>query len=449
VRASSLVGHVVEVLDVVRGERRPADAIVREFFRARHYLGASDRRFIAERTFEVLRHHALLAHYCMEAHAALGTGGSMTRVPSIALAAAYELRSGNGQKPPEDLLGDFAGLWRMSVPDIDCAAFLDALRRAEISEAVQRDREQLISLQHSIPLFLVRDWLRRFGEEETLLLCRAINEPAPVTIRVNTLKASVEECRAALKGEMIDARPTLLSPYGLTLAKRVNAQGMHAFKQGWFEMQDEGSQILSLLAGARPGMVVVDACAGGGGKSLHLAALMENRGTLIAVDVDRTKLTNFEERTRRAGVTIARTVAAPPDADPAELRGVLADVVFVDAPCSGTGTLRRSPWLKLGLSEESVEPLTRLQRALLDRYAPLVKPGGRLLYATCSLLERENQAVVSAFLRGHGEFTLLPVREAAGNAVLPPGDAAGEYLELLPHKTGTDGFFGSVMVRKP
>lgn len=390
-----------------------------------------------------------MTHYCTEAIAALGGQRTTTRVPSITLAAAYELRCGAGRKAPQDLLGDFAGLWRMFVPDLECAAFLEAVSRVEIPEALRSDRERFLSLSYSLPPFLLRDWLRRHGEEETLLLCQAINGPAPVTIRVNTLKCSVEECRAALQGEVIDSRPTLLAPSGLTLSKRINVQGVHAFKQGWFEMQDEGSQILSLLACARPGMVVIDACAGGGGKSLHLAALMENRGTLIAVDVDRAKLANFEERARRAGVTIARTVAAPPDADPDELRGVPADVVFVDAPCSGTGTLRRSPWLKLTMTEESVEPLTRIQRALLDRYAPLVKPGGRLVYATCSLLERENQAVAGAFLREHQEFAPLAVRDAAGDAILPPGDAAGGYLELLPHRTGTDGFFGAVMVRKP
>jgi 16S rRNA (cytosine967-C5)-methyltransferase len=436
------------VLDVVRGERRPADAIVREFFRARHYLGASDRRYIAERTFDVLRHHTLVTHYCTEAIATLGVQRSYARVPSITLAAAYELRCGTTLRTPQELLGDFAGLWRMSLPELDCSAFLNAVCRVEFPDSLRSDRERFLSLQHSLPAFLLRDWLRRYGEEEALLLCKAINGPAPVTVRVNTLKCSVDQCREALRAEGIDARPTLLSPAGLTLSKRINAQGVRAFKQGWFEMQDEGSQLLSLLAGPRPGMVVIDACAGGGGKSLHCAALMENRGTLIAVDVDRTKLTNFEERTRRAGVNIARTVAAPPDADPEELRGLQADVVFVDAPCSGTGTLRRSPWLKLSLSEESVEPLTRIQRALLDRYAPLVKPGGRLVYATCSLLERENQAISGAFLRGHQEFAPLPVREAAGNAALPAGDAACGCLELLPHRTGTDGFFGAVMVRK-
>ena len=301
-RTSSLVGHVVEILDAVRADRRPADAVVREFFRARHYLGASDRRYIAERTFDILRHHSLLTLYGTEAFTALKAPVNPARTPSIALAAAYELRCGPGMGDP---LADFSGLWRMFVPDVDCGAYLDAVRRAEIPEAVRADPERLLSLQHSIPLFLLRDWLTRFGHDETLLLCQSMNGPAPVTIRVNTLKCSVEECRIALEKEGITGRPTLLSHAGLTLAKRINAQGIQPFKQGWFEMQDEGSQLLSLLASVRPGMTVIDACAGGGGKSLHLAALMENRGTVIAVDVDRAKLTNFEERSRRAGVTIA------------------------------------------------------------------------------------------------------------------------------------------------
>jgi 16S rRNA (cytosine967-C5)-methyltransferase len=448
VRASSLVGHVVEVLDSVRAGRRPADAVVREYFRARHYLGASDRRYIAERTFDVLRHHVLLKYYCTEALAATGTHTRMAVLPSIMLAAAYELRCTQDPGTPAEIEGSYAGLWRMFVPDVGCPVFLDALTRVGIPEGMRADPEVFLSLQHSLPRFMVAEWLRRFGGEEAARLCEAMNRPAPVTLRVNTLKCTVEECRLALLREGIEGTPAPLAPSALILKKRINAQGLEAFRRGWFEMQDEGSQLIALVPGVRPGMTVIDACAGGGGKSLHLAALMANAGTIIAADADRSKLTKFEERARRAGVSIARSVAVPPDADPVELRTVAADVVLVDAPCSGSGTLRRSPWLKLALEERAMVSLTRLQRSLLDRYAALVKPGGRLVYATCSVLEAENRVVADAFLREHPLFEPLPLRAAVGAAFPVPPENPEDALELLPHRNGTDGFFAVAMIRK-
>ncbi|MEW6510369.1 MAG: methyltransferase domain-containing protein [Bacteroidota bacterium] len=445
-RLSALIGHVVEVLDLIRAGRRPADAVVREFFRARHYLGASDRRYIAERTFDVVRHHALLTLLSREAFVSLGAVDPGPALSSVALVATHEVRCKESERAPDDLLPDIAGVWRMSFTDVECEAFLGEVRHAEIPPSVKDDDERFLSVRHSIPAFVVKDWLRRFGSGETASLCAAVNTPAPVTIRVNTLRCTLEECREALAHEGIMAQPTAMSPVGLHLAKRINAHGLHAFKQGWFEMQDEGSQVITPLTGACPGMTVVDACAGGGGKSLHLAALMNNRGRILAVDVDRSKLEQLEQRAHRAGVSIAETLhATSPDKSPLPAT-TCADVVLVDAPCSGTGTFRRSPWLKLNLTEATIPPLVRLQGNLLERYAGVVKPGGRLVYTTCSLLDEENRAVVERFLTSHPEFAPLPL-DAATNWQLQGNHDGGTYLELLPHKTGTDGFFGAILIR--
>jgi 16S rRNA (cytosine967-C5)-methyltransferase len=444
VKNSSLLGHVVELLDFVLAGRRPADAVVREFFRARHYLGSSDRRFIAERTFDVLRHYRLLT---LRSRIALGTPGAesvsgSSALPTVVLVAAHEA-SGAGPDSTE-LASDIAGIWDASSCGVPCAVFIEALSRAEIPDEIRSDPARMIALQHSMPDFVVEEWIGRFGAEETELLCGASNSNPPVSIRANALKGDVAECVAALAREGIAAGPGTLSRVGLVFPKRINAQGLHAFRQGFFEMQDEGSQILSMLMEARPGMTVLDACAGGGGKSLHLAAIMQNRGRIIALDTDARKLENLVLRGRRAGVTIATTTVVTEEAAAGEAPE--ADAVLVDAPCSGVGTFRRNPGAKLLCTVDYSLALSRQQRALLERYARSVRSGGRLVYSTCTLLRRENQDVVADFLSRHPEFSLVPaggVLDRQGIAC--PGQE--DYLELLPHKTGTDGYFAAVMVR--
>jgi 16S rRNA (cytosine967-C5)-methyltransferase len=442
VKTSSLIGHVVEVLDFVFDSRRPADAVVREFFRARHYLGSSDRRFIAERTFDVLRHHRLLTIRCRRALEVLPGAPVMPALPTVILVAAHEVTC--AARDRKELESDIGPLWGASVPEADCALFIEALARAELPEEVRRDGMRLIAVRHSMPDFVVGEWLERFGVEETEALCAASNGNPPVAIRANTLRGGVEECREALVREGIAAVPGPLSPVGLVLPKRINAQGLHSFRQGLFEMQDEGSQVLSMLLEVRPGMTVIDACAGAGGKSLHMAAMMQNRGKIIALDVDAKKLENLVMRSRRAGVTIATAEVVPgdgvsPDVPP-------ADAVLVDAPCSGVGTFRRNPGAKLLCTEEYSRSFSRRQSALLECYAPSVRIGGRLVYSTCTLVRRENQDVVGEFLSLHPDFSLVPAAEILPRqGVRCPGQ--GTYLELFPHRTGTDGYFAAVMVR--
>ena len=441
-KTASLIGHVVEVLDIVLAGRRPADAVVREFFRARHYLGSSDRRFIAERTFDILRHHRLLTLRCRMALERLPGAPVTPALPTVMLVAAHEVTCAGAER--NELESDITTLWGASVRETDCARFITALASVELPEDLLRDEMRMIAVRHSMPDFVVAEWLERFGAGETEALCAASNSNPPVSIRANALKGGVGECREALAKEGIAAVPGTLSPVALVFPKRINAQGLRSFRQGLFEMQDEGSQILSMLLEVRPGMTVLDACAGAGGKSLHIAAMMQNRGKIIALDVDARKLENLLVRSRRAGVTIAVEEVVAEDA---VFRAVPpADAVLVDAPCSGVGTFRRNPGAKLLCTEEYSISLSRRQSGLLERYAPSVRSGGRLVYSTCTLVRRENQDVVGEFLSLHPDFSLL----SAGDILLRqevrcPGQET--YLELFPHRTGTDGYFAAVMVR--
>src|SRR5690606_18093339 len=272
----------------------------------------------------------------------------------------------------------------------------------------------------------------------------AMNERAPLTARVNLLKGTREELIARLADEGVDARPCPLSPFGLFLETRINAFSLSSFKDGWFELQDEGSQLLGMLVDAPPTRVV-DACAGAGGKTLQLAAQMKNRGDLHALDVDAKRMDAMKKRARRAGVhnVRIRVIAADEAADAqlAEL-GPIADRVLVDAPCTGTGTFRRKPDARLRLTEEDVQLHVARQTLLIERFSALVKPGGRLIYGTCSLLPEENAEVVEAFLAQHPEYSVRPIAEELGET-LGAQVSSGPYLRLSPHQHGTDGFFGA------
>jgi len=275
-----------------------------------------------------------------------------------------------------------------------------------------------------------------------------LNTSAPTTLRVNSLKTSVEECQQRLTREGIGTERTRFSPVGLVLTKRVNLPSLQSFKEGWFELQDEGSQIIPLLVDPQPGEIVVDACAGGGGKALELAALMVNGGKVIALDVDERRLKELQKRAERAGAqNIEIRLACKDGAGPGSDRVEKADAVLIDAPCSGLGTLRRNPGNKWRVSPEFVEHISRQQLKLLEQWSPLLKPGGRLVYATCTLLRQENEDVVEDFLARHAEFRLDSSAQILSRWGLARLSQNG-YLYLYPHRHGTDGFFVAVMRKR-
>jgi 16S rRNA (cytosine967-C5)-methyltransferase len=444
-KRSSLIGHVIELHDAIRASKQPADIVVREFIRSRHYLGSKDRRFITEMVFGLIRNFKLINVYAEETLRLTGGATLPRTVPSVVLIAVYCVRVID--ETIDNLLPDLSGLWRVYVPDTNCERFLSTLSSVALPEWIGKDAGLSIATRYSFPESVVQEWIERYGADETEQLCASLNAPSPITVRVNTLATTVEHCEATLKQEGIEAHRTALSPVGLTLSKRINAQALQSFKSGYFEMQDEGSQLLSMLVQPSSGMTVVDACAGGGGKTLHLAALMQNSGAVIAIDVDQQRLMKMQERLHRAGVSIVRTyVAAQDQGSIDEFKG-RADTVLIDAPCSGVGTFRRNPGTKSKFTDTFVDSMALMQRNVLEKYSTLVKPGGRLVYSTCTLLKKENEDQVSAFLEQHSDFELV-----SGPAILLQQgvsvDSSPPFLTLLPHKTTTDGFFAAVMIRR-
>lgn len=438
-KASSLIGHVCELLDLIRPLNGPADTIVTEFFRKRHYLGSKDRRFIADTTFAILRNFALVRFHARQGLEPFNTSS----LPAIAMYISFAIKIQN--QASADVLSKVESSWRVSFPKIPCATFVDAIVRSHLPQTILESPLQRIAMMHSFPETIVQEWLERFGATETERLCAALNQPAPTVIRVNTLKATIEECRARLRAEGIESESTRLSPFGLVLNKRINAQASQAFKDGWFEMQDEGSQIISLLLDAKPGETIVDACAGGGGKTLHIAALMRNEGEIHAIDVDEKRLENVRPRLLRAGISIAHLHRSNDELIDS-LRGK-ADAVLVDAPCSGVGTFRRNPAAKLRFDTQFVDRMVTTQKRVLESSAHFVKPGGRLVYSTCTLLREENEHVVETFLAVQDEFQLMSAASLLREQNIEI-EFASAYFTLLPHRTSTDGFFAAVLRRR-
>ncbi len=302
-----------------------------------------------------------------------------------------------------------------------------------------------LAVRASLPEWLCARLVARGGEALALSSTTA----PPQTLRVNTLKIDRPGLVRALADVGVVVRACARSPVGVVVERRSNVFRTAAFREGLFEVQDEGSQLVALLAGARAGMRVVDGCAGAGGKTLALAAAMQNKGTLIALDVHGGRLQALRERTARAGVHNVRVHDLDDDKKALKRLRNECDVVVVDAPCSGSGVLRRNPDTGWRLQEGDVSRLQGLQTELLRRHAALVKPGGHLVYATCSLLDDENRHIVDAFLASDSTFQLVPAhaRLAELGIALAAADVDDDVLALDPVRHGTDGFFAAVLRR--
>ena len=321
------------------------------------------------------------------------------------------------------------------------AAELRGLQPLQAQPLDHPDMPEAVRLE--IPDWLLPHLQARFGPDLSAELA-ALGEPAPLDLRVNLLKGTRDEARAALAAEGWQAEPTPLSPWGLRIAGRRPVTTGPAFQSGLVEIQDEGSQLVAALAGVAPGMRVADWCAGAGGKTLAMAMLMQNRGHLLACDVSATRLDGAVRRLRRAGVhNVERHLFVAGDKW-AKRRARTFDRVLVDAPCTGTGTWRRNPDARLRLQQTDLDELLPKQAAILDAAQAVVRVGGRLVYATCSLLAEENEAQVISFLARHPAFRLAPLAQAWSDS--PPG-ISGDYLSLTPHRQNTDGFFAAALER--
>jgi len=302
---------------------------------------------------------------------------------------------------------------------------------------------EYISICHSHPVWIVEKWLKELGNiNDVEALCRANNTVPPLLIRANPLKTSRASLQKAMRDEGYPSSPAIFSPFGLVVSKKEGIFRTDAFSKGLFEVQDEGSQLITLLTGAAPGEIVIDTCAGNGGKTLFISGLMNNKGTLIAFETNIAKLANLRRRAGRAGATNIKTV----DIDGLQEYSCRADCVFIDTPCSGMGVFRRNPDAKWRLTAKDISELAAKQKEIIRQYSGLVKPGGRLVYATCTISREENEEVVSAFLEENKDFSVIsPAKtnpDLFGRFTTEEG-----FFRSMPHVHDMDGFFGAVMMR--
>ncbi len=436
---SSLLGHTREILSHIQQSDKPADSLIDSFFRTRKYLGSHDRKFIAETTYGTLRH---LRKCQTLVDAVLGSGlNGFSAADKVLLSiVAYLNRIEKSHDLNDTVL---AALVETDGARNSLTPFISRLREIRLDSA---DPVRDLGIEYSFPDWLARKFREQYGPEESRLLCESLNRPAPLNLRVNTLKAGVDECMKRLHSEGIETARTKLSTVGLTVSKRTNMFRIPAFKEGFFEVQDEGSQLLGALVDPRPVWKVLDACAGAGGKALHMAAIMKNRGEIVASDINAFRLNELRKRARRAGAFNIRVMTTEEVQSQERFRHAF-DVVLIDAPCSGLGTLRRNPGLKWTVTEESVQELCAKQLYIMETHASFVKDQGVMYYATCSLLREENQAVITVFLDRHPEFSRADLTPAAAKSGLA-GQVTDGFFFLYPHKEGTDGFFCGAVQRK-
>jgi 16S rRNA (cytosine967-C5)-methyltransferase len=406
----------VHVLTAVLKFDYPADGIVSRHFREHHELGQGDRAFVAEAIFGVLRKKRLLDH--------LTNGGGARALLLAWLARAQGLNS-----------RELAPVLRRGDDEIVTA--IKSATTADLPLAVQAE----------LPDWVVEKLLPLHSANEILELGRGLASPAPLDLRVNTLRAKRDDVMVTLAASGIPATPTPFSPYGLRIEGRPAINRHPLFLDGTIEVQDEGSQLLCCLLAPTRHDFVIDFCAGAGGKTLMLGAMMHNRGRLYAFDTSAARLKKLQPRLARSGLSNlrAQVIARETDIRIKRLAGK-ADRVLVDAPCSGLGTLRRNPDLKWRQSPQSVAELVVKQTAILHAAAALIKPGGRLVYATCSLLAEENEAIVETFVAANPSFRIVDC-----DGVLAQQRIAldsGKYLRLTPHQHATDGFFGAIIRRE-
>jgi 16S rRNA (cytosine967-C5)-methyltransferase len=407
--------HIENVLAQMLRFDRPADAVLSNYFYQNSKLGSQDRHMIAETSFACLRRLGQLR--------ALIEPDRIT-VRRLALATLTRVRGLN--------LKEFG-------------TCLKASEEEWLSTFKGRTLPDDLAIQAELPQWIV-DRLGERSPEEVMALGRSMMQPAPLDLRVNTLKMKRDEALCRLDEAGIKAEATPYSPFGIRVQGKPALNKLELFKSGAIEVQDEGSQLLGLLVGARRGEMVADFCAGAGGKTLLLGAQMASTGRLYAFDISEKRLANLKPRLARSGLSNVhpQLIASENDTRIKRLAGKL-DRVLVDAPCSGLGTLRRNPDLKFRQTAESVEALNQQQLAILTSASRLVRNGGRLVYATCSLLPQENQLIVESFLKDHPEFTQVSVGELLKENKIPL--EMGTNLIIDPSVHNMDGFFAAVLAK--
>lgn len=428
-KSGARIQAVIDILTAFEARPKPLERMLKDWGRANRYAGSKDRRTIGEYAYSVMRMRGELAHKM---------ASTEPRALMIALLHRQSLQSGeDGWKTW------FDGSTHAPEP----------LAMSEVQQLVADETELPPAARLNIQDWLLDDVTRTFGADATVAMA-AMAGRATIDLRVNVLKTTRLEAHEALASENIETGGTPLAPLGLRIVEasggsRSTVDQTDAYKRGLVEIQDEGSQLAAMIAGAKPGDQVIDLCAGAGGKTLALAAAMGNHGQIFACDTEDAKLKNLKPRLARAGVRnvqvrkIRPFTPGPDDVDPDlyEL-AASADLVLLDVPCSGSGTWRRHPDARWRLTPEDLDTYCAAQASILKRGADLVKPGGRLVYITCSILARENEEQVTRFLNGNSDFKQQDIDLSL------PGIRIKRSLQMAPHITGTDGFFVAVMQKQ-
>jgi 16S rRNA (cytosine967-C5)-methyltransferase len=425
----------IDVLDEVAARPAPADVVAGAYFKSRRYVGSKDRAAIAGMVYGVLRRRAQL-DWWLERAGAAASGPRLRVVAWLALAEGWTM----------DRLDE----------GFDSSPFrparLDEAERAAAAALAGQaldHLEQPRSVRRNYPAWIEPALCERFGADLDAEMA-ALAEPAPLDLRANVLKTTREAALHVLAAAGLKVEPTRWSPLGIRVEGRPPLGTLAAFRDGLVEVQDEGSQLAALLVEAAPGMRVVDFCAGAGGKSLAMAAAMNNKGHIVACDTSGKRLEGATKRLRRAGVFNVEPRNLTSERDPWVKRHRAGfDRVLVDAPCTGTGTWRRNPDAKWTMRHEDPAELAALQRRILDSAARLVKPGGRLVYATCSLLPQENESQAESFAAAHPDFAPIPVADIWARVTGQADSGAALYLKLSPARHNTDGFFAAVFEKTP
>ncbi|HSI52554.1 MAG: RsmB/NOP family class I SAM-dependent RNA methyltransferase [Ramlibacter sp.] len=418
----ALLDACAEIVKLALKFDHPADAVVSRFFRDNRSLGPRERATLAETVYTVLRKKLLFDH--------LSPSGSGPKERRMAIL---------GFHGPRDFL-------KSALTDQE-KNWLDQCDAINPADLLERHR-------HNLPEWLVQPLKEQLGDEFWPLV-DSLNQSAPLDLRVNTLNDKRADVQKELKLAGLASEPTPFSPWGLRLDTKPALTKFDAFARGAVEVQDEGSQLLALLLEAKRGEMIVDFCAGAGGKTLAIGAAMRNTGRLYAFDTSAHRLDALKPRLARSKLSNVHPAAIAHERDDRikRLAGKI-DRVIVDAPCSGLGTLRRNPDLKWRQSLQGVKEMTVKQAAILQSAARLLKPGGRLVYATCSLLPQENEEIALAFTQANKEFTPLPAAEILSNlkvegaaGLCSGGEGGGDFLRLWPHRHRTDGFFAAIWVK--
>jgi 16S rRNA (cytosine967-C5)-methyltransferase len=422
-KKESLIGHVIEVFSAFAERSNiPADAILRDFYLKRKYLGSSDRREIAVPYYGIVKNYLRLESIYVD------STGLDELFPELIVAAYYLVYENASPIELQRIIKELANEFQYDHPIEFFEKMAD--RDRETARLASLAEDERSSILYSMPLWFVKKLRSEFADEANEIL-KSSNQEAPTSLRVNTLVTSREEVMAYLQSKGTECTASALAPEAILLRKRINAMEHDLFRKGGFEIQDEGSQLIPHFANiTSPRIKVFDACAGAGGKTLHFSSLMHNHGEIYSTDIDARKLEELKKRTKRATAQNIRIIL-PQDREKFLSNKLNTfDIVLLDVPCTGTGTLRRNPSIKWNLTEDMLASLIEKQRGIVAENIRFVKPGGVLLYATCSLLKDECEEQIQWILSEFGEFTLEAEKRTR------------------PDKDGCDGFYVARLRKK-